>query len=143
ITTLNVEHVREDQSENLDGVIRRTLAYRDLAEKVQVVFTRQLEAAGWPPAGKLANSNVFDRFVAGVLKERGQKTAYFMIDALRYELGVTLHKLIADDGPVELHAAYAQLPTVTSVGMASLLPSAQSDLSLEMIGDVLVHTLHG
>ena len=64
----------------LDSVIREARRrYRDLEEKVQVVFTRQLEAAGWPPAGKLANSNVFDRFVAGVLKDRGQKTAYFMI----------------------------------------------------------------
>ena len=46
-----------------------------------------------------------------------------MVDALRYELGVALEKLLADDGPVELEAAYAQLPTITLVGMASLLPA--------------------
>ena len=36
-----------------------------------------------------------------------------MVDALRYELGVALEKLLAEDGPVELQAAYAQLPTIT------------------------------
>jgi hypothetical protein len=125
------------------AIRRARRRYGDLTEKVQVVFTRQLEAFGWSPSGRLSNSNVFDRFVAGTLKDRGQKTAYFMIDALRYELGVTLHKLIADDGPVDLHVAFAQLPTITPVGMASLLPGAQSDLSLELIDDELVPTLAG
>ena len=40
--------------------------------------------------------------------------------ALRYELGVALEHLLAEDGPVTLDAAYAQLPTITSVGMATL-----------------------
>ncbi len=91
--------------------------------------------------GRLANANVFDRFVASALKERGNKIAYFMVDALRYELGVALHKLIVDDGPADLHAAYAQLPTITPVGMASLLPGAQSELNLELADNALVPKL--
>ena len=105
--------------------------YARLIEKVQTLFIRHLETMGWPPQGRLSNSDVFDRFVAPRLIERGHRVAYLLIDALRYELGVALQKLLADDGPVELHAAYAEFPTITLVGMASLLPEARKELSLD------------
>jgi hypothetical protein len=131
-----------DSEDLLGDVIKEARAhYRRLAEKVQTVFVKHLETSGWPPPGRIANAAVFDRFVGERLKERDRKVAYFMIDALRYELGVTLEKLISDDGLVELHAAYAQLPTVTSVGMASLLPGAQNDLYMDRAGDSLVPKL--
>ena len=53
-----------------------------------------------------------------------------MIDSLRYELGVALEQQLAEDDPVELIAAMAQLPSITSVGMASLLPDAGNNLKL-------------
>ena len=117
--------------------------YRRLAEKVQGVFVKHIESTGWPPAGRLANSEAFDRLVADRLKESGRKVAYLMVDALRYELGVALEKLLAEDGPVELQAAYAQLPTITQIGMASLLPGARAELSLSLENDVLVPKLAG
>lgn len=117
--------------------------YRRLAEKVQTVFTKHLEATGWPPEGRLANADVFDRLLADRLKENGRRVAYLMVDALRYELGVALEKMLAEDGPVELQAAYAQLPTITLVGMASLLPGARSNLSLSFDADALVPKLGG
>jgi hypothetical protein len=116
-------------------------AYRRLAEKVQTAFVKHLETSGWPPAGRLANTEVYDRFAGEWLKDRGRKIAYLMVDALRYELGVELEKLLAEDGVVELHAAYAQLPTITRVGMASLLPGAKSDLILDWVNDKLVPKL--
>ncbi len=42
------------------------------------------------------NAGVFDRFVAPRLGEKGYRVAYLMIDALRYELGVELEKLLTD-----------------------------------------------
>jgi hypothetical protein len=81
--------------------------------------------------------------VADRLKESGRKVAYLMVDALRYELGVALEKLLAEDGPVELQAAYAQLPTITLVGMASLLPGARTGLTLSLENDSLVPKLAG
>jgi len=116
-------------------------AYRRLAQKVQTAFVKHLETSGWPPAGRLANADVYDRFVGERLKDRGRKIAYLMVDALRYELGVALEKLLAEDGAVELHAAYAQLPTITRVGMASLAPGAKSDLTLDWVNDKLVPKL--
>lgn len=117
--------------------------YRRLAEKVQGVFMKHVEIAGWPPTGRLANADTFDRLVAERLKESGRKVAYLMVDALRYELGVALEKLLSEDGPVELHATYAQLPSITLVGMASLLPGARTGLTLSLESDSLVPKLAG
>lgn len=133
-----------DQHGLMHEVISQARArYRRLAEKVQGVFVKHIESAGWPPAGRLANADAFDRLVADRLKESGRKVAYLMVDALRYELGVALEKLLAEDGPVELRAAYAQLPTITLVGMASLLPGARTGLALSLENDALVPKLDG
>ena len=96
---------------------------------------RHLESSGWPPAGRLANADVFDKVIAPKLQESGRRVAVLLIDALRYELGVELEKQLSDDGQVELRAAFAQLPSVTPVGMASLLPGAGSDLRLNRKDD--------
>ncbi len=123
--------------------------YGKLVEKVQVAFTGQLQNSGWPLPGYLANADVFDRLVAPKLQQNGRKVAYLMIDALRYELGVALERQLAEDGVVELKTALAQLPSVTPVGMASLLPSAGQQLYLRnadqsiqpMLGDQVVGTV--
>lgn len=104
--------------------------YRKLIEAVQVAFVKNLEASGWPPSGLKANADTFDRLVAEPLKVDGHKIAYIMVDALRYELGLALQNMLSEDVTVELEAAYAQLPSVTSVGMASLLPGARAALTL-------------
>jgi hypothetical protein len=133
-----------DQYDLMHEVISQARAsYRRLAEKVQGVFVKHVETAGWPPTGRLANADAFDRLVADRLKESGRKVAYLMVDALRYELGVALEKLLAEDGPVELQAAYAQLPTITLVGMASLLPGARTELTLALENNALVPKLAG
>ena len=124
--------------------------YGRLAGKVQMVFTKHLETIGWPPAGRLANSDVFDQYVSPRLQESGRRVAYFLVDALRYELGVALQQQLADDDSVELLAAFAQLPSITSVGMASLLPEAGTRLNLVQkegrvvptMGDVPVANVH-
>ena len=128
------------------GIMQEVIAharsrYGRLTEKVQSIFIKHIEVAGWPPEGRLANADVYDRILADRLKENGRKIAYVMVDALRYELGVTLQKQLSEDGPVELQAAYAQLPTITLVGMASLLPGARAELSLEIEGDALAPKL--
>lgn len=133
-----------DQHGLMHEVISQARArYRRLAEKVQGFFVKHIETSGWPPAGRMANADTFDRIVSDRLKESGRKVAYLMVDALRYELGVALEKLLAEDGPVELQAAYAQLPTITLVGMASLLPGARANLTLALEDDTLVPRLAG
>ena len=117
--------------------------YARLAEKIQSIFTKHLETVGWPPVDRLANVDVFDKVVAPVLAERDRRVAYFMVDALRYELGLELHRQLIDTGTADIHPAYAQLPTVTSVGMVSILPGAGQTLRVERNGNGVVASLNG
>jgi hypothetical protein len=127
-------------SDLLDYCRRR---YAKLAEKAQSLFSKHLEAASWPPQGRLSNTDVFDTIIEPMLKESGRRVAFIMVDALRYELGVTLHRQLAETEQAEIRAACAQFPTVTPVGMASLLPGAGSSLRLVRDGDGFFVTLDG
>jgi hypothetical protein len=123
---------------NPEAVIQQARqAYRRLAEKMQGAFLRQVEKSGWPPAGRLANAQVFDKLVAPRLMESGRRVALLLIDALRYELGVELARQLDEEGQVEVQAACTQLPTITPVGMAGLLPLAGSALLLARKDDKL------
>lgn len=136
------EHVAPDgvMTEVVEQARRK---YGALMGKVQPIFTRHLETTGWPPPGRLANADVFDRFVGPLLKESGRRVAYIMVDALRYELGVALFSQLADGDAADIVPACAQLPTVTPVGMASLLPGAAAGLQLLNEAGVAVPVLDG
>ena len=126
-----------------EGVLSSVVAkarrrYQRLMVAVQAAFVRHLESEGWPPSGRLANADVFDKFVAPKLQTSGCRVAYILVDALRFELGIALERQLAADGKVTLHVAFAQLPTVTPVGMASLLPKAGQSLTLTRQDDKVV-----
>ncbi|GAA4648798.1 PglZ domain-containing protein [Kistimonas scapharcae] len=116
--------------------------YGQLIEKLQLLFTKHLTNSGWPVSGRLANTEVFDKLVGPKLAQSGNKVAYLMVDALRYELGVALEQQLAEDGKVELTSALAQLPSITLVGMASLLPDASTGLKLNRIDGKLVPAIN-
>jgi len=117
--------------------------YGRLMEKVQLCFTRHLQQTGWPLPNRLSNTKVFDAFVAPKLQQGGNKVAYIMVDALRYELGLALEQQLSEDGIVELRPALAQLPTTTPVGMAGLLPEAETGLRLERAENKLGPNING
>ena len=117
--------------------------YAGLMEKVQGLFTKHLEQDGWPLVDKLSNTEVFDKLVVPKLMQNGNKVAYLMIDALRYELGVELKRKLAEDSKVELTPALAQLPSITLVGMASLLPGASTDFRLVKTDNGFVPCIRG
>ena len=117
--------------------------YRAFTETVQSRFISAVVREGWPASGRVRNTEVFDRWVAPALQERGRRIAFFLVDALRYELGVELEGLLAKEGACELTPVCAQLPTITPVGMAALMPEADDNLRLTRDGDKLVPTLKG
>jgi hypothetical protein len=116
--------------------------YLEFIEEIQKTFIELVQKEGWPASGHLRNTQVFDRFVAPSLEAR-EKIAFVMVDALRYELALELRNKLSDDYVVELHPVCAQLPTVTDVGMASLLPAADSKLTLIRDNDDLIPSLGG
>ncbi len=115
--------------------------YRAFKETMQAKFIGAVVSEGWPASGRVRNTEVFDRWVAPALKERGKRIAFFLVEALRYELGSELESLLAKEGACELTPVCAQLPTITPVGMAALMPEADGNLRLTRAGDKLVPTL--
>lgn len=116
-----------EMSEVVDKTRRK---YELIAGKVQLLFIRFLENTGWPSTNRLSNIDVFDKLISPKLKESGKRVAFFLIDALRYELGASLEKELSEVGQTELLVSQAQLPSITKVGMASLLPEAGLKLEL-------------
>ena len=135
-------HEEHDGLERLVAGARA--AYLKLASTLQAEFVRHVQGEGWPASGThlLRNAQVFDREVSPAL-EAGQRVAYFLVDSLRYELAVELEKQLSDKHAVRLSTVCAQLPTYTEVGMASLMPEADTALSLAAKDDTLITTLGG
>jgi PglZ domain-containing protein len=129
------------ESQSIDDVVVQARSiYSRVVGELHAAFIRHLESGGWPADGQTANVDVFGRFVAPRLQESGRRVAMLLIDALRYELGVELHKQLAEDGVVEIASACAQLPTVTPIGMASLLPEAGEQLVVKNVdGKAVAH----
>jgi hypothetical protein len=134
--------VEEELDERALGVVRR--AYEDACQVMAEGFTIALEGAGWTVAGALHQSRVFSEVVNGRLKP----VAYFLVDAMRYEMGVELaQRLQPPDGEraaeVQIKAAVAALPSITSVGMAALLPGASASFAVVEQGGKLGSRIEG
>lgn len=111
-------------------------AFKDRALKLQKNFLQSVQNDGWPLPGMPENAATFSRLVAPHL-EKKTRVVYFMIDALRYELGVCIEQELQEQHEVVTEAVCAQLPCVTRFGMASLLPGAASDLRFVLEGSEL------
>jgi hypothetical protein len=85
----------------------------------------------------MRQTEVFDRLVAPPLEQR-KRVAFFLGDALRFEMGRDLGEALGDVGEVETTPVTSVLPTITSYGMAALMPGADGALSLVESGGDLV-----
>ncbi|AGG07401.1 alkaline phosphatase [Dehalococcoides mccartyi] len=103
--------------------------YREAAVQLQDNVLTAVQAEGWPPDGAPRQTRIFDDLVAPLL-ERREKTAFFMVDSLRYEMGRDLAEALAGTGRVEINYAAGTIPTVTGCGMAALMPGADGMLRL-------------
>lgn len=103
-------------------------AYEGWLERLLERFTAAVETAGLREV-RLRQSQVHARQL-GASRE---KTAYVLVDALRYELGLELADVLRRDHPeVDVVPTIASAPTITAVGMASLLPRAELGVRLEL-----------
>jgi len=120
-------------------------ALEDVLTAARIAYEQWLDAALRRFVTALANEaldvgelirqgEIHDRFVAGA----SGRTAYVWVDALRYELGEELASALEQTGAaVRIQAAIAAAPTITSVGMANLLPGAAAGLRLGLEGEQL------
>jgi hypothetical protein len=119
-----------------------TEAYELLIGRYIQAFTNAIQHSGWPPEELPRNRDVFSRFVEPKL-QANQKVAYFLIDSLRYDLAVGLQQELEQLHSIDLHPVSAQLPTITPVGMASLMPQADQKFSMLELDDTIVPALGG
>lgn len=114
---------RDPAHPNLEEFIRdcRTL-HAGLADDLQQRLLTAVEAQGWPVATLTSARELTSQLVQPVLQD-GRRLAYFLVDALRYELAQELAGLLTEQGAtVQTQPYCAQLPTSTPIGMSALLP---------------------
>lgn len=114
----------EEPEERPLGVVRR--AYEDVCQAMAVGFTKALQTAGWTVAGALHQTRIFSEVVAA----RPKPVAYFLVDAMRFEMGVELAERLPKSSEVSVRAAVGGLPSITPIGMAALLPGASASFSV-------------
>ncbi len=96
--------------------------YDAFAEAWARDFNACCQAQRFLPAPATQQRTLFDEVVRPMTQEG--TTAYFVVDALRYEMGEELFRLIEGTPSTlaQLTARLAELPTVTEVGMNALAP---------------------
>ena len=111
---------------NLDRMIPTvTRAYYETIELIAETFSDAIIKDNFRLDGLLTQRQIFSKIVNPKLSQG--KTAYFLVDALRYEMGVDLCESL---NAKKIKFALATPPTITPVGMAALLPRAEEDFGL-------------
>ncbi|MFM9960654.1 MAG: PglZ domain-containing protein [Planctomycetaceae bacterium] len=95
-------------------------AYEELLQRMAVTFSQTLQNAHWTIPNAFLQTHIYPELV----ERAGSRVAYFLVDALRFEMGVELKKLLEGSEDLVLRPAIAALPTITPIGMAALLPRA-------------------
>lgn len=117
-------------------------AYLESLDLMTEAYTKAIEVAGFQSRAIPAQSRVFHDRVGPMLAD-GKKAAYVLVDALRYEMAADLVEGLGREFSFELSPALGQLPGITSIGMASLMPGAEDGLSLEKSAGKLQVTVGG
>jgi hypothetical protein len=113
--------------------------YEEVTEALATGFVAALAAAGWDVEGPRRQTSVFDDLVR---PDKGP-VAYFLIDAMRYEMGSELTERLETHGEVSIEPAVGVLPSITPTGMAALMPAASSSYSVIESGAGLSATVEG
>jgi hypothetical protein len=116
-----------------EGLIAARSAYDEWLHSLLTRFTSAATDGALDVGELVRQGEIHDQFVAIAPPAR---TAYVWVDALRFELGVELVEAlrpVAEE--VSLYAAVAAVPTITPVGMASLVPGAAAALRVTLDGD--------
>ncbi|MCU0565449.1 MAG: BREX-6 system phosphatase PglZ [Oculatellaceae cyanobacterium Prado106] len=100
--------------------------YRTWADELAQAFAQLCEQEGFLPGSDLQQRSLYEQIVHP-LTQSNAKVAYFLIDAFRYEMATELIPELEGAGTtVTLKARYAELPTLTAVGMNVLAPVNKS-----------------
>lgn len=126
-----VANLDEEPEERPLGVVRR--AHEDTCRAMAEGFTKALLEAGWNVPGALHQPHIW----SGIVANKPKPVAYFLVDAMRFEMGVELSERLPKSSEVSVRAAICALPSITPIGMAALLPGASASFSVvEQAGEL-------
>ncbi len=121
-------------SEGLDKLLNKAeQRYTEVGSAVASHFVHQFQKATHPAKGVLRQVELFGTQVRPRAKHG--RTAYVWVDALRFEMARELAEVLKDDFDVALQPALATMPTITEIGMASLVPKADQSAKVVSVGN--------
>ena len=106
----------DDPDEQAVAAVRHR--YDEVLARSAQGFVGALEADGWSFDGRLRQTSIYDTMVAPL----PGRIAYFLVDAMRYEMGVELAEHLEPYTEVSLRPAVGVLPSITKTGMAAVMP---------------------
>jgi PglZ domain len=113
--------------------------YETVLDRLATGFTSQLEASGWGLESVQHQTSTFDDLVR---PDKG-RVAYVLVDAMRYEMGAELAERLEEHGETTISPAVGVLPSITTTGMAALMPGALSAYDVTIVDGKLVAEVDG
>lgn len=132
-----VARLEDEPEERPLGVVRR--AYEEACHAMADGFSRALLKGGWALPTGLHQTDLYGEVVSA----RPKPVAYFLVDAMRYEMGVELSERLPKAAEVSLRPAVGALPGITTIGMAALQPAASGSFSVVAQGGKLGARIEG
>jgi hypothetical protein len=129
----NVEAGPGDDHGGLEMLVQRAeRLYMEVGSELARLFVARYAKARHPVPGLLRQVQVFETQVRPRLGEG--KVAYVWVDALRFEMARELAEVLKADFDLTIRPALATAPTITEIGMASLLPKADQGARVVPVG---------
>lgn len=113
--------------------------HEELLKRMADGFAMALRQGGWSVAHVLPQARIHP----DVVQAMPGRVAYVLVDAMRYEMGAELTRHLDGARDLTLRPAIAALPTITTVGMAALLPGASASFSLAEVQGRLAACIDG
>ncbi len=107
--------------------------YTQVTNSLAQQFLEQYKTAKFKIHGAARQAQIFEKNVKPLLGQA--KTAYVLVDAMRYEMGRELALSLKEEFEMEMRGAVATVPTITEIGMAALMPIADKSLSIVSVTD--------
>jgi len=117
-------------AEHLEKVlVEARRQYAEVLHQMALAYAKAAAEGEFESRRFKRQSQIFKETVTPLLAE-GRKIAFFLVDALRFEMGSELLEGLGEDYQGHIEPVLGQLPGITVMGMAALLPKAEQGLAL-------------
>ena len=119
-----VANLDDEPEERALGVVRRL--YEDVCQCDGRRLHEGPREGNWAVSASTHQTRIYSEVVA----EQPKPVAYFLVDAMRFEMGMELSERLPKTAEVSVRHAIGALPSITPIGMAALQPGASASFSV-------------